>query len=119
MDKHPLVYKPLVIAAYNLIQQLKRWPKEPRNTRDDLVLLLLVFDEAANLWVRPDMAMKDGTYYFVLRKALGMLKKTPVWNFLLSTQSSPERSFRRGNWKALMELRLEISKSLNHFLLFN
>ena len=70
---HPLVRKNIVQCAANLMKALNQRPKRNRKTEE---LLLLVFDEAANLWVGPQNTEKDGTLFFVLRRMLGMLKET-------------------------------------------
>src|SRR5206468_3107202 len=86
LSNHPLIHKHLIQPAANLMKALNQRSKGNRETE----LLLLVFDEAANLWVGPNNTEKDGTVYFTLRRMLGMLKDLPIWSFLLSTQSSTE-----------------------------
>ena len=94
MVNHPLILEHLIQPAHILMEQLERQPKKPRNTKDGprntQELLLLVFDEAASLWVRRNKRDIDGTHFFVLRRVLWMLKETPIWSFFLSTQSSTE-----------------------------
>ena len=78
MTNHLLVCKHLIAPTRILMDQLEQRPKKPRNTndgpRETKELLLLVFDEAANLWHRPNKTERDGTPYFVLRRILGMVK---------------------------------------------
>src|SRR4029077_4848618 len=80
---HELIRELLIQPAINLMAALDQRPKD---TRENKELLLMVFEEAANLWVGSDK--KNGAPYFALRRVLGMLKSTPIWSFLLSTQSS-------------------------------
>src|SRR5436305_2902122 len=87
LTNHPLIHKHLIQPTAHLIEALNKRPKGNRKTEE---LLLLAFDEAANLWVGPSNKKKDGTLFFTLRRILGILKDTPLWTFLLSTQSSTE-----------------------------
>src|SRR5436305_692201 len=80
MPNHALVQGHLILPAVTLTNTRNQWFKQTRETKS---LLLFVFDEAANLWVDK----KNGDPFFALRRALGMLKTTPIWSFLLSTQS--------------------------------
>lgn len=60
LTNHPLIRKNLVQRVANLVKALNQRPKRNRKTEE---LLLLVFDEAANLWVGPRNTEKDGTLF--------------------------------------------------------
>jgi hypothetical protein len=84
MNDHWVIREHLTQPTINLIKSLDQRPKGSRKSKE---LLLIVFDEATNLWVGSGEE-KNGAPYFALHRVLGMLKSTSVWSFFLSTQSS-------------------------------
>jgi len=77
--------------------------------------VLLVFDEAANLWIESSKE-KNGAPYFAIRRVLGMLKNYPIWSFLLSTQSSTESLLPSREVESSSRLNAGLLKVLEPFL---
>jgi hypothetical protein len=93
LAKHELVQKHLIQPARNVTNNLNKWCQRSGNPKK---LLLFVFDEAASLWI--DHEGKDGSPFYALGRVLSLLKDTPIWSFLLSTQPT------RGSLLPLREL---------------
>ena len=116
MAQHWLIDRCQTSAA-SLIEALNQRRKETGNNleTENKALVLLVFDEAANLWIESSKE-KNGAPYFAIRRVLGMLQNNPIWGFLLSTQSSTESLLRSRDLESSSRVNAGLLKFLEPFL---
>ena len=80
--------QPLFDATTNLLKSLKMFAKENENKELSLVV---VFDEASNLFVKDDSGKPQTGRYVALNRIFSCLNEFRVWFFVLSTESQVEK----------------------------
>ncbi|KAI9783978.1 MAG: hypothetical protein M1839_002923 [Geoglossum umbratile] len=80
--------KELLSVVEKLTNNLKKFR---RRNQSDEHLLVIVFDEAASLFIPTRLSKLDSGRYIALNRMCSFLKDHPLWFFFLSTESKVEK----------------------------